>query len=650
MGGLAGLLYFDAARPLDGELLDRMTDALAHRGPDGRQVRVAGAFGLGHRRLAAEGPAPAAEAAPPDAPVWVATDGELCGAAELRAELEAAGHRFRSGDAAEVLARLYAAEGEAMVERLRGAVAFALWDAGARRLLLVRDRFGERPLVYRRTPEALHFGSEARAILQDPAVPREADPRALSEFLAFGYVPGPLTAFRGVRELPPGHLLTVEADGRSELRAYWRLRLQPKLEPSGPRGEAEAVGRLGELLDEAVRLRAGGEPAPATLLSGDLGASAVAASLRAAAGGGAPIRTLGLAGAAGSAEAARVARHLGAEHAVLPRAPDAAADLERVAWRLGDPCALPAAWTAFAAARAARARGPVVLTGDGGEELFCSRRRYVGTRIDEVLRAAEGPRLTGLRRAVRSRALIGLLRRAGWAGLADELALDRAAGRAAPPSDLYAGRVEAIPPALRNELVSDELRAATRGRDPRDRLRRAIASSAGDTFTERCAHADLLTRLPGGELAVADAAAAACGLVRHAPLLDHVLAEHVARLPFRLKMRRLETHLPLARALAGRLPADVLARRGRATPPPRVRPSWLPARPADVLLDPRALGRGLLRPAVVRRLVDEHAAGRADHTRALLSLLALEAWHRVWVDPPQGSALERPPAVSARGP
>jgi asparagine synthase (glutamine-hydrolysing) len=273
MCGIVGVLHFDSGRPVDHALLQRMTDVLAHRGPDGRGVHVDGAAGLGHRRLAIIDLS--AEASQPmtneDGTVWVVFNGEIYNFKQLRDELLARGHAFRSRSDTEVLVHLYEEYGDDLVQRLRGMFAFAIWDARRRRLLLARDRFGQKPLYYQQDAGALRFASEVKAMLEDPEVPRAADPEAIDDYLTYGYVPDPGTAFAGIQKLSPGSLLAVEASGRHRLRRYWSLPLVPKHEVARTRWSmARVEEELLGLIDEAVSLRTVADVPLGALLSGGI--------------------------------------------------------------------------------------------------------------------------------------------------------------------------------------------------------------------------------------------------------------------------------------------------------------------------------------------------------------------------------------------
>jgi asparagine synthase (glutamine-hydrolysing) len=622
MCGIAGLLHFDREREVDAGVLDRMTDILAHRGPDGRGTHREGPVGLGHRRLAIIDLSP--EASQPlcneDGTVWVVANGEIYNFVELREELEAKGHVFRSRTDSEVLVHLYEEEGERLVERLRGMFAFAIWDSRQGRLLLARDRFGQKPLYYHLGADGVRFGSEIKAIVQDPDVPRAPDLRALDAYLTYGYVPGPWSAFQGIRRLPPGHVLTVSGDGQHDLRRYWSLDLAPKLE-GAEAAPARVEARLLELLDEAVRLRMVSDVPLGAFLSGGLDSSAIVASMCATSEGGpASVRTYSIGFAEGAfdetAYAAEVAQHLGTTHEKLVLTRDAFAELERIAWHYGEPFADSSCLPTFAVSALARRHVTVVLSGDGGDELFCGYNRYVGTRAE--MRVREAP--TALRLAARNRVLIELLRRAGHAQLSGELAHGRAS-TSLGPSDYYLTRIQHHAPSMKRELYGERLQPILRQQDAGDIMRRAIAASNGETFTERCAHADAITYLPDDILVKVDVASMAHGLECRSPLLDHVLAEFVGRIPYRQKMRRLETKLALRRAVGPRLPRSVLERSkmGFGIPLDRWLRDGLSRQVRETLLAPEA-DRGYVRRPVVERLLAEHQAGRVNHQNHLFTL------------------------------
>ncbi|MGE0708974.1 MAG: asparagine synthase (glutamine-hydrolyzing) [Planctomycetota bacterium] len=631
MCGIAGLLHFDPSRAAAREVLDRMTDAVAHRGPDGRGVHLDGPLGLGHRRLSIidlsdDGLQPMPNE---DGTVWVVLNGELYNFRELRAELEAKGHRFRSRTDTEVLVHLYEEHGEGLVERLRGMFAFALWDARARRLLLARDRFGQKPLYLRRDSLGLRFASELKGILADPEVPRAPDPLALHLYLTYGYVPAPRTAFLGIEKLPPGYLMVVEADGRARKRPYWTFRLAPKRPVPSHREERALEEELLAKIDEAVRLRMVADVPLGAFLSGGVDSSAIVASMVAARPS-APVRTFSIGFEEPDyderAYAREVAEHLGTDHTELVLTADNFVPLETVLRHHDEPFADASALPTFAVSQLARQHVTVALSGDAGDELFLGYGRYLGARVDERVRAAPGP----LRALARNPLALGLLSHGGAPVIAGQLSHDAQHAHLSP-GELYVTRLEQLQSALKDELYEPGFAFDVRGVDARALVSGLIERSDGETFVERCAHADVLTYLPDDILAKVDIASMACALEARSPFLDHELAELVARLPARLKQRRLVGKRVLKHALVGRVPRRALTRKkqGFGVPLEHWFRGRLDALLRERLLSPEARQRGLFRPAVVERLLDEHRRGVRDHRNALYPLLVLETWFEV---------------------
>jgi len=641
MCGIAGLLRFDG-RPIDPAVLDAMTDVLAHRGPDGRGTYIDGELGLGHRRLAIidlseDGAQPMPNE---DQTIWVVLNGEIYNFPQLREELLGKGHRFRSHTDTEVLVHLYEEHGDDMVARLRGMFAFALWDTAKRRLLIARDRFGQKPLFYRLDHQGIHFASETKGIFADREVPRAADPLALHLYLTYGYVPAPYSAFTGVRKLEPGSLMTVEASGKTTQRPYWTFPIQPKRRVSSKREEAALEEELIERIDEATKLRMISDVPLGGFLSGGVDSSAIVASM-VRAGGGEKVRTFAI----GFNEKAyderpfarEVAHHLGTDHTELVLTPDNFVPLEQIAWHYGEPFADASALPTFALSKLAREQVTVALSGDAGDELFLGYGRYLGTRIEEGVRQVPAP----LRRLARNHAALGVLSQAGKPKLAGQLA-HSAYNRHMSQADLYLSRLELVTPAVKEQLYTPGFRFATRGMDARELVRSAIESSQGETLVERCGHADAMTYLPDDILVKVDIASMAFALECRSPFLDHELAEFVGTLPARLKMRRLEGKRILKRAIQSQVPPSVVSRskQGFGVPLEHWFRGGLDELLRERLLAPEARQRGLFEPSAVERLVNEHTSGEQDHRNALFPLLMLESWYSECLerDPQEGQS------------
>jgi asparagine synthase (glutamine-hydrolysing) len=393
MCGIAGQLSLDPHRPADGALVRRMTSAMVHRGPDGSGHLVRGPVALGHRRLAIidldTGAQPLSNE---DGTVWVTFNGEIYNFRELRASLQARGHVFRTDSDTEVIVHLYEDYGEDCVTHLKGMFAFAVWDERGRRLFLARDRVGIKPLYYARTATSLLFASEIKALLEDPALPRRFDPRAIDRFLTYYYLPGEGTLFEGIQRLAPGHSLTV-ADGRVTVRQYWDIDFAATAYSGN---FDDAVHSLRGLLDRTVAGHLMSDVPVGVLLSGGVDSTGM---LRYAADHcSTPVRTftIGFAGQRFADErpyARLAAQHFGAEHHEMTL--DAAQFSELLplyAWHMEEPVCEPPAIALYAVSQLARQQSvKVLLSGEGGDEAFGGYNKYAYLLALETAKSLLGP-------------------------------------------------------------------------------------------------------------------------------------------------------------------------------------------------------------------------------------------------------------------
>jgi asparagine synthase (glutamine-hydrolysing) len=626
MCGVAGKLFHDPAHPVDGALLERMSAILAHRGPDDAGIHHEGAVGLVSRRLAIQDVSSAGHQpmSTPDGRLWITYNGEIYNFLLLRDELERAGVRFRSRSDTEVILALYARHGPACLARLRGMFALAIWDRRERTLFAARDRLGKKPLFYYQDADRFVFASEPKAILQDPEVPVAPDHVALHHYLTYGYVPGPWSAFRGVRKLPPAHYLVLR-DGQMSLHRYWELRHTPKRND----GEAALTEELLARLDEAVRLRLISDVPVGALLSGGLDSSAVVALIRRATSG--PIRTFSIGFDRSDYDETRyarlVAQHLGTEHHEAVVKPDAVSGVPRLVWHYSEPFADSSALPSLAVCEMARGFVTVALNGDGGDETFLGYDRYLVSavldRLDWVprpVRALAGAAGRGLPQGM-AKSLTYRLRR-----VTDVLTLG--------PRDRYARWMTTFGNADKHDLYTPALRHELRTTDSLTLLDAAYEASEATTLVERLAHSDVQLYLPDDLLVKMDIASMANSLEVRSPFLDHEVVEFAASLPLHLKLRGWTQKYLLRRAMRGLVPEAVTRRpkMGFGVPIDYWFRHELREMAYDVLLDARAQQRGYFRPEVVRRYLDEHVAGRAHHHPRLWSLLMLEQWHRVFID------------------
>ena len=632
MCGIAGKLWYDPCRVVDEAVVRRMCRALAHRGPDDEGIRVQGPIGLGHRRLSIIDLSPAGHQpmGNEDGSVWVVFNGEIYNFLELRRDLERAGHRFRSRSDTEVLLRLYEQRGEDCVTELRGMFAFAIWNERTRTLLLARDRLGVKPLFYRAGRESLVFASELKALLRAPEVERSIDPLAIHHYLSFQYVPSPLSVFRGVKKLPPAHVLVCR-DGDVHLRRYWRLSYLPKRQAGNARELAALEDELRERLTDAVRCRLVSDVPVGAFLSGGIDSSAVVATMRRIAQG--PVRTFSIGFAERSHDerpAARaVARHLGTEHHEYEMEPDAFDLVPELVRHYDEPYADASALPTFVLSRLAREHVKVVLTGDAGDENFAGYDRYRANDLAERLRPVG--RLAG---SAWVRSAIGALPN-GHDARDPRWRLKRFVeqlGR--PPGARYAGWLSQFSATEKAGLYTRAFAGEVDGIDSLALVQARFDEAGTPDFLDATLYADVTTYLPDALLVKADIATMAHALEARSPFLDHRLMEFVARLPAELKLRRGVSKWILKRSLRGMLPPGTLGLAKRGFDPPVGQ--WLngPLREAarELLLGERSRARGYFRPEAVRRVLDEHVAGTRNRAGQLWTLMMLELWHREVAD------------------
>ncbi|MBI4466270.1 MAG: asparagine synthase (glutamine-hydrolyzing) [Acidobacteria bacterium] len=502
MCGICGFAGFD-----DAGLLRRMMASLTHRGPDSEGFFSGPEASLGFRRLSiidlVTGEQPVANE---DGTVRVVLNGEVYNFGELRQQLERRGHRFSTSGDAEVIVHLYEDEGEALLARLQGMFAFALWDAKRKRLLLARDRLGIKPLYFVRAGERFLFASEAKALLQDPELPRRLNPRAVDRLLRYLYLPGPETLLEGVLRLPPGGWL-VWQNGDIRRGRYW----EPHLEQPRPVSEDEAVAEFRRRFEEAVRSHLVSDVPVGALLSGGLDSAGVAAQMTRLLGRPFKTFTVGFAGADDERPIARrLAEHFGTEHQEFELRPEHfLEDLPRILWHLEEPTPI-SFLPLFYLARFVRPHVKVALIGEGADELFGGYRRLLP--FSPALRFLP----------------LGLQRRLYQFGLHSLGGADGARSAQAAAA----------------HLAGDPLQSAF--------------EAAGPTPLARILNFEQRYPLPDYQLHRVDRMTMAWGLEARVPYLDHRLVEYANSLPDGLKMRRFERKYLLRRALAGLVPAEVL--------------------------------------------------------------------------------------------
>jgi asparagine synthase (glutamine-hydrolysing) len=618
MCGIAGI--FTPGTAVDGDVLEVMVATMAHRGPDGEGTWLGGDVGLGMRRLAivdvAHGRQPLASE---DGSVRVVFNGEIYNHRALRRELMARGHRLASATDGEVIAHLWEEHGPGCVAHLDGIFAVALWDASRRALLLARDQLGVKPLYVHRRAGQLRFASEIKALVADPAVERRPNLAALDAHLTFRFTPSPLTLLEGVEKLEPATWLLVEG-GRERRERYW----DPTPVERHDLSLDEAAGELRRHLDAAVRRQMMSDRPIGAMLSGGIDSAAVVA-LMTAAGTKVTTFTVGFEGGGDADETAlarQTARCFETEHHdVLVPARDFREELPAAIEMLEEPVGTTSAIGFREVARLARPFVPVLLSGQGADELLAGYWRYVGESIASTVTATvDRTRLAPLLTATVGRARSARLKR-GIAALGHRDMLDRF-------MQIYAVFDDGDKAALYGpELAGARSRAA----DPSQAVERHRRRVAGRDSVGQMLYVDTRLWLPDDLLLVGDKMTMAESVEMRVPFLDRQLVEFVESLPTAYKLRRGVRKLVHKRAMEPLLPAQIVHRRERGFATPMGR--WLRGREMgdyaqDVLLDPGSLCAGLMRRDAMAALLDRHRSGRADHSRQLFCLLSLELWGR----------------------
>jgi len=609
---------------IDADSVHRMCQTIVHRGPDDEGVYARGPVGLGMRRLSiidlSGGKQPIHNE---DQSIWVVFNGEIYNFPELRRELEARGHHFYTHSDTEVIVHLYEESGADCVKKLRGMFAIALYDERQRNLLLARDRLGKKPLYYALHEGRLYFGSEIKTILAVQPGLAEVDPEGLLQYLYFGYISDPFSAFRKIQKLSAGHLAEFR-NGEIRVRQYWDV---PEYGTHPAISEEECLEQLEKRLQEAVRIRLISDVPLGALLSGGVDSSIVVALM--ARESSKPVQTFSIGFKEekfNEAEYARqVAERFGTDHHELVLDPDLEEALTYLSAMLEEPFGDSSMLPTYYVCRMARRQVTVALSGDGGDELFAGYDRYLTAMERRKFDAL--PRWLGPIYRERIHGLIP----AGTYGknLAWNACLNE--------RDRYLDAMSFFP-ALHRErglFTAEFLHNAESLRDPLSQWQRLYDEAPAKDRLSRLLYLDTKTYLNGDILTKVDRMSMATSLEVRVPMLDHEFVEWVTSLPVEWKFRA-GARKQILKRLAERvgIPAEVIHRRKQGFQLPLV--EWmrgeLKARFWNVLLEPRTLQRGYFKPVAVKALIDEHVQGRRNRSGLLWRMLALEMWHRNFLE------------------
>ncbi|MFK8112601.1 MAG: asparagine synthase (glutamine-hydrolyzing) [Rubripirellula sp.] len=634
MCGITGGVWQADRHAISPSLLNKMTDSIAHRGPDHSQTWIGtdhrDAYGkplcaaLGFRRLSIIDLEGAAQPmANEDQTIRMVFNGEIYNYKTLRRRLEGTGHQFATHGDGESILHLYEDLGTDCFSQLNGMFAIAIWDSNRNRMILARDRIGQKPLYYAVKDGRLVFGSELKCLAAVEGICSEVDPGAIDEFLTYQYIPPPGTIWKGVRKLAPGHFAVFE-NGNLSVERYWDF--DPAVER--PIRREEACERLQELLTDSVKLRMQSDVPLGSFLSGGIDSSLITAIAQGQSSQ--PVRTFSIGFPVSdfdeTAYAAQVAKHLGTQHQRFEVMPSGVDVIDKLVWHYDEPFGDSSAVPTWYLSELTRKEVTVALSGDGGDELFAGYERYralwLSQRLQKAFPLHKVPGIGLVQKLPDSNRRRSIIRR-GKRFL-------EAIGQ--PAARRYLNWLQIFPESMRASLYTDDFVSSLPGDDPFDFLGSAWARSEGRDVVSRASLSDILTYLPSDLCTKVDIASMGNGLEVRQPMLDHRIVEFAASLPVDLKFRGRRGKLILQDAFGSLIPKSIFTRKkmGFGIPIGTWFRDELKPMVHDTLLAPDSRIAPYFRQEVVADLVRSHESSEQNHGYRLWNLLILEKWLRQW--------------------
>ncbi len=627
MCGICGYINFDKQDYAREQDIRRMCDVIVHRGPDEDGYFVHDNVALGMRRLSIidlqTGRQPIANE---DKSIWIVYNGEIYNFPELRKELEAKGHIFRTRTDTETIVHAYEEWGVDCPNRFNGMFAFAIWDDRRKQLFLARDRIGIKPLYYYFDEHRLVFGSELKSIVQLPTVPRELDLEALDLFLTYEYIPAPYSILKGIRKLPPGHLLLAK-EGKIETHQYWEVHFQ-----ENGRSFEDYKEELLDILQDSVKKRLISDVPLGAFLSGGIDSSTIVALMSRVMDQ--PVKTFSIGfenQTYNELDYARtIAKHFNTDHHELIIQPDALAWTEKLVYMLDEPFGDFSIFPTYLVSKMAREHVKVVLSGDGGDELFGGYETYIADWTDRAYRRM-------VPEVVREKMIAPI---AAWLpptekkkGLINRI--KRFVEGSHLPEDLEHTRwMTFLAEEEKAKFYSEDVVMARNGRTAYDFMRQYFRKAATRDPLNRQLYVDIKTYLVDDILVKVDRMSMAVSLEARVPFLDHRVVEFSARVPGEYKLNKNRTKIILKEALKELLPPEIIHRGKEGFSIPIK--SWIKKELKPLMLDvlsPETIKRDrLFNPAYVQRLIDEHLANKENHSHRLWALMVFHIWKSIYLD------------------
>jgi asparagine synthase (glutamine-hydrolysing) len=626
MCGICGIVISETDRRVDESILQKMTQAITHRGPDDDGFYLGGQVGLGMRRLSiidlVTGDQPVSNE---DGSIWIVFNGEIYNYKDLSAEFTSKGHKFATQCDTETIVHAYEEYGVTCPAYFNGMFAFALWDQSNKRLLLARDHIGIKPLYYWLGEGSLIFGSELKSIILHPSVQREVDLDALDQFLTLEYIPTPRTIFKNVYKLPAGHRLIFQ-NGQVSVEKYWDI---PDIET--PENEEDVQEMLVELIDDAVKMQLMSDVPLGAFLSGGIDSSSVVAAMSRSSSN--PVKTFSIGFDDATYNelpyARAVAKRYGTEHTEEILDPDIVDMVEKLVPHLDEPFGDFSIFPTYLVSEVARRDVKVILSGDGGDEIFGGYDTYVAEAMDRYYRFLPG----GVRRSLLPGLMARIPPRPEKKGVINKT--KRFVEGAALPSSLQHTRwMMFLTENDRDLLFKAEVKASINGGSIPDLLGQHFMEKSHWEPLAQQQYVDIKTYLVDDILTKVDRMSMAVSLEARVPLLDFRIVELAVNLPAKMKINQGETKRVFKEAMVERLPGDVLnkPKQGFSIPIKHWLRGSLKPMMTDLLSQQRVRQRGYFNDDCVSGWVDEHLSGRQNHSHKLWALMVFEIWNQQFMD------------------